>query len=257
MKHNASKQMLKKLLCFFILTIILDPIILEAGRVSVRGYYRKDGTYVQPHYRTSSDGNPYNNYSYPGNLNPTTDKITTNDPEKYLDRYYRKQHSRISNETKLFLKGTKKNRGLIAFSTQSALKKLGYDAGPLDGIIGPKTRAAIRLFQLNKGLKTGGIFGDLTAKALLPYVSSSSQLEGKLTIIDGDTFYADGEKIRIYGFNAPELEELGGYLAKLRLEMLLSSGIVTIERKAKDKYGRTIAKVKINGIDLVSLLEPY
>jgi endonuclease YncB( thermonuclease family) len=114
-----------------------------------------------------------------------------------------------------------------------------------------------RLFQLNKGLKTGGIFGDLTAKALLPYVSSSSQLEGKLTIIDGDTFYADGEKIRIYGFNAPELEELGGYLAKLRLEMLLSSGIVTIERKAKDKYGRTIAKVKINGIDLVSLLEPY
>jgi peptidoglycan hydrolase-like protein with peptidoglycan-binding domain len=174
-----------------------------------------------------------------------------------LDRYYRKQHSRLSNETKLLFKGKKKNRGLIAVSTQSALKKLGYDAEPLDGIIGPKTRAAIRLFQLNKGLKTDGIFGDLTAKALLPYVSSSSQLEGKLTIIDGDTFYADGEKIRIYGFNAPELEELGGYLAKLRLESLLSSGIVTIERKSKDKYGRTIAKVKINGIDLVSLLEPY
>ncbi len=63
---------------------------VQTGRVYVRGYYRKDGTYVRPHYRTAPDGNPYNNYSFPGNYNPNTGKITTGDPQKYLDRYYNK-----------------------------------------------------------------------------------------------------------------------------------------------------------------------
>lgn len=30
--------------------------------VYVDGYSRKDGTYVEPHYRSAPDGNPYNNY---------------------------------------------------------------------------------------------------------------------------------------------------------------------------------------------------
>lgn len=38
----------------------------------VRGYTRKDGTYVQPHYRSSPDSNPYNNWSTRGNVNPHT-----------------------------------------------------------------------------------------------------------------------------------------------------------------------------------------
>lgn len=34
---------------------------VEAGRVRVKGYYRKDGTsYVRPYYRTAPDRNPYN-----------------------------------------------------------------------------------------------------------------------------------------------------------------------------------------------------
>lgn len=61
---------------------------VSKSRVYVRGYYRKDGTYVKHHYRTAPDGIPYNNYSYPGNYNPNTGKITTGDPQKYLDRYY-------------------------------------------------------------------------------------------------------------------------------------------------------------------------
>jgi len=56
--------------------------------VYVRGYYRSDGTYVQPHYRSSPDGNPYNNYSFPGNLNPYTGKIAPGDPDTYLKNYY-------------------------------------------------------------------------------------------------------------------------------------------------------------------------
>ena len=34
--------------------------------VSVDGYYKSNGTFVAPHFRTSPDGNPYNNFSYRG-----------------------------------------------------------------------------------------------------------------------------------------------------------------------------------------------
>lgn len=55
----------------------------------VDGYYRKDGTYVQPDYRSDPDGNPRNNYSYPGNVNPYTGKRATGDPDSYLRGYGR------------------------------------------------------------------------------------------------------------------------------------------------------------------------
>lgn len=40
----------------------------------VNGYYRKDGSYVQGHYKTPSDNYFYNNYSSQGNYNPYTGK---------------------------------------------------------------------------------------------------------------------------------------------------------------------------------------
>lgn len=46
----------------------------------VKGYTRNDGTYVQPHYRSKSDGNPHNNYSTQGNVNPYTGKKGTVNP---------------------------------------------------------------------------------------------------------------------------------------------------------------------------------
>ena len=54
----------------------------------VDGYYRADGTYVQPYWRSDPDGNPYNNYSFPGNLNPYTGTIAPGNPDTYLDNYY-------------------------------------------------------------------------------------------------------------------------------------------------------------------------
>ncbi len=42
------------------------------AQVNVNGYYRSNGTYVQPYQRTAPDGVRSNNYSYPGNYNPNT-----------------------------------------------------------------------------------------------------------------------------------------------------------------------------------------
>jgi len=54
----------------FIFTSILP--CYGRGAVHVNGYFRKNGTYVQPHYRSAPDGNFYNNWSTEGNINPYT-----------------------------------------------------------------------------------------------------------------------------------------------------------------------------------------
>ncbi len=48
---------------------------------------------------------------------------------------------------------------------QRQLAALGFDPGSLDGIIGPRTRAAIRAFQASRGLLVDGIVGPQTRAA--------------------------------------------------------------------------------------------
>lgn len=56
-----------KIGCFlFLLTLSFHL----CAQVYIHGYYRKDGTYIEPHYRSSPDDTKENNYSYPGNYNP-------------------------------------------------------------------------------------------------------------------------------------------------------------------------------------------
>ncbi|MBX3150418.1 hypothetical protein KF728_09740 [Candidatus Obscuribacterales bacterium] len=67
--------MLKRIVSGNLFTLILCMALalpVYAKSVSVRGYYRKDGTYVRPHMRSSPDGNFYNNWSTKGNYNPYT-----------------------------------------------------------------------------------------------------------------------------------------------------------------------------------------
>jgi peptidoglycan hydrolase-like protein with peptidoglycan-binding domain len=40
---------------------------------------------------------------------------------------------------------------------QAALRRLGYDPGPVDGLFGPLTRAAIRRFQQGIGAEPTGV----------------------------------------------------------------------------------------------------
>lgn len=52
-----------------------------------------------------------------------------------------------------------KSSPLVA-KAQKALNKLGYTAGPADGVIGPKTTAAIKEFQMRSGLDTTGLVSE-------------------------------------------------------------------------------------------------
>lgn len=75
--------MKKSIIIILAVLFILVPLISSA-RVSVKGYYRKNGTYVAPHYRSDPDGIKSNNYSYPGNYNPNTGQITPGGSVGYI-----------------------------------------------------------------------------------------------------------------------------------------------------------------------------
>jgi peptidoglycan hydrolase-like protein with peptidoglycan-binding domain len=40
---------------------------------------------------------------------------------------------------------------------QNALMMAGHDPGPIDGVLGPETQRAIRSYQTEKNLATGGL----------------------------------------------------------------------------------------------------
>jgi len=64
------------------LVLILAALVAVSAFADeyVQGYYRKNGTYVEGHHRTAPDGNPFNNYSTQGNVNPYTGQPGTVNP---------------------------------------------------------------------------------------------------------------------------------------------------------------------------------
>jgi endonuclease YncB( thermonuclease family) len=75
-------------------------------------------------------------------------------------------------------------------------------------------------------------------------------------VVDGDTFWANGEKVRLADINAPETHEAGcpvertlGDRATRRLIALLNAGPFTLEIKGRevDRYGRALRVAKRGG----------
>ena len=82
-------------------------------------------------------------------------------------------------------------------------------------------------------------------------------------VVDGDTFWLDGEKIRVQGYDTPETttnicggqrEVELGRMAADRLVRLLNNGGVTMQRAGEDRYGRTLALVYVDGHDVGDIL---
>lgn len=61
--------------------LLLCGSVVSASAGSVRGYYRSNGTYVQPHYRSNPNSTVYDNYSTKGNVNPYTGQWGTRTPD--------------------------------------------------------------------------------------------------------------------------------------------------------------------------------
>jgi peptidoglycan hydrolase-like protein with peptidoglycan-binding domain len=57
----------------------------------------------------------------------------------------------------------------FVLEAQRALRDLGFDPGPIDGICGPKTRAALEKYQITEKLPATGELDGLTLERLDVY----------------------------------------------------------------------------------------
>jgi micrococcal nuclease len=100
------------------------------------------------------------------------------------------------------------------------------------------------------------------ATAAEPFVLCKHGAPAKAAcVVDGDTFWLEGEKIRAMGFDAPEMGPphcpKPGPLARTaraRVLALLNVAPPSIERHGLDPFGRTLAVVSIDGRELGGIL---
>jgi endonuclease YncB( thermonuclease family) len=95
----------------------------------------------------------------------------------------------------------------------------------------------------------------LTASLLLANTSAADTLQGRVVgVADGDTVTVlDASntqfKIRLMGIDAPEKKMPFGQNSKEHLSDLVFNKQVTVEYSKRDKYGRTVGKIVVGGVD--------
>ncbi len=81
-------------------------------------------------------------------------------------------------------------------------------------------------------------------------------LTGKVVkITDGDTLYVldanyKEHKIRLAGIDAPERKQAYGLASRKHLLSIVAGKPVTVEYQKRDRYGRIVGKVLVDGIDV-------
>jgi peptidoglycan hydrolase-like protein with peptidoglycan-binding domain len=89
----------------------------------------------------------------------TTDKMDRGDKADKLDRKMDRMNARAE------------HRDVMAM--QQALRDKGHDPGPVDGVMGPRTRAALMDYQRKEGITPTGSWNDETATKLGVRMSSA------------------------------------------------------------------------------------
>ena len=93
--------------------------------------------------------------------------------------------------------------------------------------------------------------------AAMPICGSGKRIT---CVVDGDTVWIAGEKIRLENIDAPEVQgrcPVETDLARrstVRLAELLRQGPVEITRSGKDRYRRTLARLTVAGRDVGAVL---
>jgi endonuclease YncB( thermonuclease family) len=96
--------------------------------------------------------------------------------------------------------------------------------------------------------------------AILTFSGRAEPLSGQAKVIDGDTIVLAGERVRLHGIDAPELDQTfpwrgeqvaGGMMALAALEALTAGVNLRCETIERDRHGRRVAKVfSPNGVDI-------
>lgn len=148
------------------IVLMLSVSFCTVAQVYVKGYSRKDGTYVQPHVRSSPDKSVYNNWSTKGNVNPYTGKEGSKDvynnyavspPVVYDDKSLSNGNIALDNKNgfKHFVLGD--DIGLDKYadkveriSVDGIVSKFFYTGSDVNSVFGEKITSIVLSFNINK-----------------------------------------------------------------------------------------------------------
>ena len=75
----------------------------------------------------------------------------------------------------------------------------------------------------------------------------------RCSAFDGTTLQCGRERVLVEGLKAPTLNEPGGPEARARLDRHIHQGELVIERGERDRFGRTHARIYVNGKRITQL----
>lgn len=97
----------------------------------------------------------------------------------------------------------------------------------------------------------------------LPLPSAAMEVTGSARVIDGDTLQLAGQKVRLFGIDAPELDQVCdrggrrwacGDAARAALVQIIGGRRLTCTVQDIDRYGRNVATCLAGGDDVAALM---
>jgi endonuclease YncB( thermonuclease family) len=148
----------------------------------------------------------------------------------------------------------------------SEIWRIASDSAPMQWAIGKladigedsksdkRDAGLIARFPVSKITRNNNPSTDRIAATHFPVCGSGKR---RTCVVDGDTFWFNGEKIRLAGIDAPEIqgkcssEKRLAARATQRLSQILSRQPFSMERSGVDRFGRTLADMEEVGNILV------
>ena len=107
------------------------------------------------------------------------------------------------------------------------------------------------------------LFGLVALAAAVFDEFSMQEVAGRARVVDGDTIALLGQRVRLAGIDAPELDQQCrrdgavyecGAQARLRLAGLIGDGEVACRGNERDRYGRLLMRCVLGGTDVNSAM---
>ena len=127
----------------------------------------------------------------------------------------------------------------------------------------PQTVTTIFLLVFALALAVMEFAPALTASSLTVRAERSALSGRDFRIIDGDTVALNGERIRISNIDTPETGRRAGCSSERRLARTATrrarshfqnAHVVHLRRSGTDRYGRTLARIRLDGRDFGRLM---
>ena len=98
-----------------------------------------------------------------------------------------------------------------------------------------------------QGILAALVLGGSIAALAVPEVMSAGELTGYARTIDGDTLELAGERVRLWGIDAPEHDQTCGSFAcgeaaTAAMPRMTAHDVVTCNPRDRDRYGRIVAQ---------------